>query len=131
MKKVFICSPYRGDVKENTKIAREFGRLAALCDYVPVIPHLVFPQFLDDNDPKERILGISLGAELLKVCDMMWVVGSTVTKGMQFEIDAAKALKLPVRCYDVQQNRIWPETLSVDDRVNDDFLTALKGANLV
>ena len=130
MKKVFICSPYRGDVKENSKIAREFGRLAAMCDYVLVIPHLVFPQFLDDNDPKERILGITLGAELLKVCDMMWVVGSKVTKGMQFEIDAAKALKLPVRCYDTQRNRIPAETLSVDDRVNDEFLNALKGVNL-
>ena len=130
MKKVFICSPYRGDIKENTKIAREFGRLAAMCEYVPIIPHLVFPQFLDDNDPKERILGITLGAELLKVCDMMWVVGSKVTKGMQFEIDAAKALKLPVRCYDTQRNRIPAETLSVDDRVNDEFLNALKGVNL-
>ena len=76
MKKVFICSPYRGEVEKNTKIAREFGRLAAKCDYVPVIPHLVFPQFLDDNDPEERILGITLGAELLKVCDMMWVVAT-------------------------------------------------------
>lgn len=131
MKKVFICSPYRGDIKENTKTARDFGRLAAMCDYVPVIPHLVFPQFLDDNDPKERILGITLGKELLKVCDMMWVVGSKVTKGMQFEIDTAKELQIPIRCYDVQQNRIWPATLSVDDRVNDEFLTALKGANLV
>ena len=130
MKKVFICSPYRGDIKENTKIARDFGRLAAKCDYVPIIPHLVFPQFLDDNDPKERILGITLGAELLKVCDMMWVVGSKVTKGMQFEIDAAKALKLPVRCYDTQRNRIPAETLSVDDRVNDEFVNALKGVNL-
>jgi hypothetical protein len=131
MKKVFICSPYRGEVEKNTKIAREFGRLAAKCDYVPVIPHLVFPQFLDDNDPEERILGITLGAELLKVCDMMWVVGDRVTKGMQFEIETAKKLKLPVRLYDKKANRIYPDTLAVDDRVNDEFLTALKGANLV
>lgn len=131
MKKVFICSPYRGDIKENTKIAREFGRLAAMCDYAPIIPHLVFPQFLDDNDPQERILGITLGAELLKCCDMMWVVGGKVTKGMQYEIDIAKSLELPIRCYDLQKNHIGPETLSVDDRVTDEFLTALKGANLV
>lgn len=131
MKKVFICSPYRGDIEENTKVAREFGRLAAMCDYVPVIPHLVFPQFLDDNDPQERILGITLGAELLKGCDMMWVVGSKVTRGMQFEIDIAKNIKLPIRCYDLQKNHIYPETLSVDDRVSDDFLFALRGANLV
>ena len=131
MKKVFICSPYRGEVEKNTKIAREFGRLAAKCDYVPVIPHLVFPQFLDDNDPEERILGITLGAELLKVCDMMWVVGDRVTKGMQFEIETAKKLKLPVRLYDKKANRIYPDTLAVDDRLNEEFLTALKGANLV
>ena len=131
MKKVFICSPYRGDIEKNTKIARDFGRLAAKCDYVPVIPHLVFPQFLDDNDPQERILGITLGAELLKVCDMMWVVGNKITKGMQFEIDAAKKLKLPVRLYDRDANRIYPETLAVDDRVDDECLDALKGANLM
>ena len=131
MKKVFICAPYRGEVEENTKIAREFGCLAAKCGYVPVIPHLVFPQFLDDNDPEERILGITLGAELLKVCDMMWVVGDRVTKGMQFEIEAAKKLKLPVRLYDKKANRIYPDTLAVDDRVNDEFLNALMGANLV
>lgn len=131
MTKVFICSPYRGEVEENTKIAREFGRLAAKCGYVPVIPHLVFPQFLDDNNPEERILGITLGAELLKICDMMWVVGDRVTKGMQFEIEAAKKLKLPVRLYDKKANRIYPDTLAVDDRVNDEFLNALMGANLV
>lgn len=131
MQKVFICSPYRGDIQENTKTARDFGRLAAKCGYVPVIPHLVFPQFLDDNDAEERILGITLGSELLKVCDMMWVVGSKVTKGMQFELETAKKLKLPVRLYDKSAKRIYPDTLAVDDRVNDEFLDALKGARLV
>ena len=62
---------------------------------------------------------------------MMWVVGDRVTKGMQFEIETAKKLKLPVRLYDKKANRIYPDTLAVDDRVNDEFLTALKGANLV
>ena len=119
--------PYRGDIKE-TPNCQDFD-VSPPCDYV--IPHLVFPQFLDDNDPKERILGITLGAELLKVCDMMWVVGNKITKGMQFEIDAAKKLKLPVRLYDRDANRIYPETLAVDDRVDDEFLDALNGANLM
>ena len=31
--------------------------------YCPVVPHLMYPQFLKDSDPDERILGITLGVE--------------------------------------------------------------------
>jgi len=127
MKKVFICSPYRGDIERNTKLARKFGRHAAKCGYVPVIPHLVFPQFLDDNNPEERILGITMGAELLKSCDMIWIVGNRLSKGMQYEVEAAKKHQIPVRCYDTDFNRIYPETMSIDDRIDDAFAAALNG----
>ena len=71
MQQVFICSPYRGDIEHNVKVARDDGHIAAKTGYVPVVPHLLYPQFLDDNIPDERILGIQLGAELLKASDMM------------------------------------------------------------
>ena len=45
MQQVFICSPYRGDIEHNVKVARDAGRIAAKIGYVPVIPHLVYPQF--------------------------------------------------------------------------------------
>ena len=45
MKKIFICSPYRGDVESNTRLAKKIGRIAALCEYVPVIPHLMYYAF--------------------------------------------------------------------------------------
>lgn len=67
MKKVFICSPYRGDVERNVALAKAHARFAARCGYCPVVPHLMYPQFLKDSDPDERILGITLGVELMKI----------------------------------------------------------------
>ena len=45
---VYICSPYAGDA-----------------GYIPIAPHLLFPQFLDDNKPKERELGLFFGNAIL------------------------------------------------------------------
>ena len=45
MKKVFICSPYRGDVERNVALAKAHARFAARCGYCPVVPHLMYPQF--------------------------------------------------------------------------------------
>ena len=131
MQKVFICSPYRGDIEHNVKVARDAGRIAAKTGYVPIIPHLVYPQFLNDDLPDERILGIKLGAELLKASDMMWLIGTEITKGMNYELEIAKQMHIPVRCYDADLNRITPDTLSIDDRVDAKFLAELKGSNIV
>ena len=92
MQKVFICSPYRGDIEHNIEVARYAGHIAAVTGYVPVIPHLLYPQFLDDNSPDERILGIKLGAELLKASDMMWLIGTKITKGMKYELEIVNAI---------------------------------------
>ena len=131
MQKVFICSPYCGDIEHNIEVARYAGHIAAVTGYVPVIPHLLYPQFLDDNSPDERILGIQLGAELLKASDMMWLIGTKITKGMKYELEIAKKMRIPIRCYDEKLNRITPDTLSIDDRVDAEFLAELKGANIV
>lgn len=69
MKKVFICSPYRGDVKGNTEKAREYCRTAYDKGCIPVAPHLLFPQFLNESNEQERASGIAMGLELLLDCD--------------------------------------------------------------
>ena len=74
MKKIYICSPYRGDVERNVALAKAHARFAARCGYCPVVPHLMYPQFLKDSDPDERILGITLGVELMKICDEVWIL---------------------------------------------------------
>ena len=54
---VYICSPFSGDVEGNIASAQRFSRFAVDKGYIPIAPHLLFPQFLNDNDPKERQLG--------------------------------------------------------------------------
>ena len=62
---VYICSPYAGDVDGNVTAAQRYSRFAVDKGYIPIAPHLLFPQFLDDNDPKERQLGLFFGNALM------------------------------------------------------------------
>jgi hypothetical protein len=88
---VFLCSKYRGDIEKNLKNARRYARMVAKCGYPVVAPHLLYPQFLDDNDATERIEGIKLGVECMKLCSQIWIFGTTISEGMEFEIEKAKS----------------------------------------
>lgn len=85
MKKVFISSPFRGDVEGNTEKACAYSRAAYEEGCIPIAPHLLFPQFLNENEEKERAAGIAMGLELMLDCDEVWVFGAA-TEGMEQEI---------------------------------------------
>lgn len=87
VKKIFVCSPLRGDVEENIKKARTYARYIALCENIPIVPHIYFTMFLDDSDKNERAIGIKMGIELMKICDEMWVFSLIISEGMKMEID--------------------------------------------
>ena len=46
MPKVFICSPFRGEVYKNIVNAKKYCRFAVDSGYIPFAPHLFFPRFL-------------------------------------------------------------------------------------
>ena len=46
-KKVFICSPFRGDMEGNARKAAGYCRTAWEEGVLPVATHLLFPQFLN------------------------------------------------------------------------------------
>ena len=97
MKKVYICSPCRGDYEKNIAKAQEYCRAAALAGAIPIAPHVYLTQFLSDTVPAERELGLSLGLELLRDCDEVWVYGITApSAGMAAEIKLADELGIPV-----------------------------------
>ena len=62
---VYICSPYAGDIAGNVEAARRYSRFAVDKGYIPIAPHLLYPQFLDDADPDERELGIFFGNAIM------------------------------------------------------------------
>ncbi len=110
MKKVFICSALRGDLRENIARANEYCRWAMLTHgALPIAPHVYFTQFLDDSSQAERELGINAGLELLTGCSELWYFGDRVTQGMVREINMAKSLGLPVRRIDRNELNISNE----------------------
>ncbi len=92
MKKVYIASPYAGDVDHNVAMAREYCRFAVKQGVIPFAPHLLFTQFLDDAKPEERVLGCQMGKEFLSTCDELWVFGDRISQGMAAEIAEAERL---------------------------------------
>lgn len=57
---------------------------------IPIAPHLLFPQFLCDDNPKERQLGLFFGNALMSKCSEVWVFGEYISSGMEAEIRRAK-----------------------------------------
>jgi len=104
VKRVFVCSPFRGDVARNVVVARAACREVVLAGDAPFAPHLLYPEFLDDDVAAERALGIGAGLAWLAVADEILVVGEP-TEGMRAEIAAAETLGIPIRRVAVPRTR--------------------------
>lgn len=96
---VYICSPFSGEVENNIKRACEFCRFATKSNCIPLAPHLLFPQFLDDDNPAERELAMFMNMVLLGKCNQLWVFGDKISKGMATEITKAKYRHQTVRYF--------------------------------
>ena len=97
MRRVFICSPYRGDIERNVQTARDLCYAATRTGAAPFAPHSLYPQFLDDAMQDDRAAGINAGLAFMRVCDELWCPkGVEPTEGMKHEIAYAKMLTLPI-----------------------------------
>ena len=104
---VFICSPYAGAIEKNIMAAQSYCRFAVEMGFIPIAPHLLFPQFLNDTDPKERELGLFFGTVIMSKCAEVWVFGEKVSAGMAKEIEKAEKRGMRIRrfnskCEEVQ-----------------------------
>ncbi len=102
-KLVFIASPYAGDVERNLKFARAACRYCIEQGHTPIVPHLIYPQILDDSNPVERALGIKLGHHLMEICEDFWQCGDLISTGMEGDIQKAGELGLPIQHVSRQQ----------------------------
>lgn len=97
---VYICSPYAGDVERNTVRAKVYSRFAVIeKNAIAFAPHLLFPMYLNDDDPAERELALFMDMVFLGKCNELWVFGENITKGMQMEIDKAKKRRMTIRYF--------------------------------
>lgn len=97
---VYVCSPLSGDIAANQKNARRYCRSVVERGGIPLAPHLLFPQFMDDTSAEERDLAIFMDIVLLSKCDQLWAFGERVSKGMSMEIEKAKRKGQPIRWFD-------------------------------
>ena len=106
---VYICSPYAGDIVLNTENARRYSKYAVDSGCIPVTPHLLFPQFLDENNPNERKLGLHFGNVLQDKCSAVWVFGEYISEGMKAEIERAKRERQKIRYFneDLEEIHKW------------------------
>ena len=96
---VYICSPYSGNVELNVINARSYCRYAIDNKCIPIAPHLLFPQFMNDDEEKDRELAMFMNMVLLSKCDELWVFGNVVSKGMGQEIEKAEKKKMKIRYF--------------------------------
>ncbi len=103
---VYICSPYAGDIKHNVENARKYCRFAYEQNTIPFASHLLFPQFMDDNDPLEREMAMHFNYVMLGKCNELWVFGSVVSRGMEREITVAKKRRQKIRWFDDEMREV-------------------------
>lgn len=96
---VYICSPLSGAVEVNQAKARGYCRFAVDSGYIPLAPHIYFPQFMSDRNPQERNLAMFMDIVLLSKCAELWVFGETISKGMSIEIEKAKRKGQTIRYF--------------------------------
>ena len=96
MKRVYVCAPLGGDTEGNLEKVRAYTAYALRCGTAPVVPHF-YALCLDDNDPKDREIGLAAGMSLLWLCDEIWVFGDVITDGMRAELKFGKNLNIRTR----------------------------------
>lgn len=96
---VYICSPLAGNMDGNMEKARRYCKFAVRSGTIPLAPHLLFPQFMDDTNPDERALAMFMNMVLLGKCDQLWVFGKTISEGMAAEIGKAEKRGMVIRYF--------------------------------
>ena len=94
---IYVCSPYSGQVELNVAKARSYSKYVVDAGHTPIAPHLLFPQFLNDDIPEERNLAIQMNMEILKKCNRLWVFGKSFSEGMKEEINFASQNMIPIQ----------------------------------
>lgn len=94
---VFVASPLRGDMERNLAYARAAMFDSLIRDESPYVPHLLYPQVLDDTVEVQRGQGMTAANRWLLRCARLVVyVDLGVSSGMQAEIELADRHGIPV-----------------------------------
>lgn len=112
MKKIFICSPFRGAdccpnrylhgsqiITGHIEIARLLCKTIVTDKILPIAPHIYLTQFLDDNNPIQRQVGCNHSLALLKECSGMIIYQGCCGLSVGMQGETKEAEKLGMKMY--------------------------------
>ncbi len=89
--KVFIVSPYSGDVRANVVYGKRCLTDSIDRGETPFAGHLFYTQVLNDDDSEQRRRGMEMGREWMAECEAVAVyVDRGVSRGMIADIEHAQ-----------------------------------------
>ena len=97
MRRVVICSPWRGDTELNRRYLDACLRDSYARGEAPFASHAIGPRVLDDDDVVHRMQGMRAGRAWIVAADAVAVyidLGSS--EGMRDEIRYAKVRRIPI-----------------------------------
>jgi len=84
-------------LSDNQLRARELMRDVLAQGHAPFVPHLLYPQVLDEFSSRDRKTGLAAGELFLQACDEVWVDGvGGLSSGMKGEVELAQSRGIPV-----------------------------------
>lgn len=100
---VFISSAYRGPSvfveQDNAQIAQALCLLAMRDGFTPFASHLLYTQFLDDQNAEHRDMGIKAGHDIFDRCTMVYVYEPHIahSHGVMADLKLAQQQEKPIR----------------------------------
>lgn len=102
-KRVYICARYKGNVKKNIKLAKEYSKYVFNKGFMPICVHFYLEDATGLHEKKgSREELLELGREFVMWCDEIWVFDRDgISEGMDHEIEFAKVLGKKIEKYKV------------------------------
>lgn len=94
-KPVILETPYAGDIKKNLRFLRQCMRACIMQGEAPYASHALYtqPGVLNDEDPDERLLGISAGFAFRSLAQYTVVyIDNGISYGMSMGIEHARSI---------------------------------------
>ena len=107
MRKVYLESPFAGEVERNITYARRAMRDTCKRNESAIASHLLWtqPGVLDDLDPKEREQGINAGFEWARYADAsVFYIDYGISNGMRLGIQRAQQDNRPIEYRTIGKN---------------------------
>ena len=102
MIRTIVESPYRGDISRNEAYLDRCLLDSLKRGESPIASHKIWPGILDDNNPKERQLGIDAGRAWIPVADLMILYTDWgISDEMENAMSRARLHKIPIELREI------------------------------